>query len=70
MGYMVYTLHPEQGIRPQPRQTKEAFLQKRSFEKTCFQERRQGQSKISRSIIWESIWVVVKLRLLKLFGRL
>jgi len=35
-----------------------------------FQERRQGQSKISRSIIWESIWVVIKLRLLKLFGRL
>jgi len=35
-----------------------------------FQERRQGQSKISKSIIYESIWVVFKLRLLKLFGRL
>lgn len=35
-----------------------------------FQERREGQSKISKSIIWESIWVVFKLRLLKMFGRL
>jgi dolichol-phosphate mannosyltransferase len=35
-----------------------------------FQERRVGQSKISKSIIWESIWVVFKLRLLKMFGRL
>ncbi len=34
-----------------------------------FQERREGQSKISKSIIWESIWVVFKLRLLQLFGR-
>ncbi len=57
------------------------FLIEMSFKAWCkgfrlgevpiiFQERRQGQSKISRSIIWESIWVVVKLRLLKLFGRL
>ena len=35
-----------------------------------FKERRVGQSKISKSIIWESIWVVFKLRLLKMFGRL
>jgi dolichol-phosphate mannosyltransferase len=35
-----------------------------------FQERRKGKSKISKAIIWESIWVVIKLRLLKLFGRL
>jgi dolichol-phosphate mannosyltransferase len=34
-----------------------------------FQERRSGQSKISKSIIWESIWVVFKLRVLKLLGR-
>lgn len=34
-----------------------------------FQERRVGQSKISKSIIWESIWVVFKLRVLKLFGQ-
>ncbi len=30
-----------------------------------FQERRSGQSKISKSIIWESIWVVFKLRVLE-----
>lgn len=35
-----------------------------------FQERREGQSKISKSIIWESVWVVFKLRVLKMFGRL
>jgi len=29
-----------------------------------------GQSKISKSIIWESIWVVFKLRFLKMFGRI
>lgn len=57
------------------------FLIEMSFKAWCrgfslgevpivFQERREGQSKISKSIIWESIWVVFKLRLLKILGRL
>ena len=35
-----------------------------------FTERDSGESKMSRSIIWEAVWRVWKLRILDLFGRL
>lgn len=35
-----------------------------------FTERDSGESKMSKSIIWEAVWRVWKLRLLDLFGRL
>jgi len=34
-----------------------------------FVERREGESKMSRGIIWEAFWLVWKLRLWSLFGR-
>lgn len=35
-----------------------------------FTDRRAGVSKMSRRIVWEAVWMVWKLRLLDLFGRL
>jgi dolichol-phosphate mannosyltransferase len=35
-----------------------------------FVERREGESKMSRRIIWEAFWLVWKLRLWSLFGRI
>jgi dolichol-phosphate mannosyltransferase len=34
-----------------------------------FVERRQGESKMSKRIIWEAFWLVWRLRLQKMFGR-
>ena len=35
-----------------------------------FEDRRQGQSKMSKKIVREAIWMVWKLRLMSLLGRL